>query len=99
MIKKSMHDIAKMAVLMGMEYQKFSDELNAHKVITHNTVEPTYPRDVDDVKAATIVNEKTKADTKARSLIIKNHRDSAKAKINTLLWLLSESEFIEDAKI
>ena len=100
MIKKNMHDIAKMAVLMGIEYQIASEAVNKESgcSVTERCA-PKNKSNIADALQALEANLKCDFDSKLSLAVVKKRKEVAKAKIDTLLWFLSESEFIEDAKI
>lgn len=97
-MKKSTYEVVKMAVLMGVEYRNATHDLEHTPVDFSLKVEPRSQKPKDVINATT---ENLNSFHESRL----NHRDAvadvevAKAKINTLLWFVSEDEYIEDADI
>jgi len=97
-MQKSTYDIVKMAILVGREYESANHDLMHARVDCCDEVAPRSQKTAD-VLSATIQNL-----TKAHSVKM-DYKDAltelqiVEAKMKTLLWIVSDHEFMEDVQI
>ena len=97
-MKKSTYEVVKMAVKAGIDYDRAVSDLQHTEIGTNAVVEPKSKK-TEDIVAASNKNLSAYYNSKINHTNAVMDVEIAKAKINTLLWFVSEDEFIEDADI
>lgn len=97
-MKKSTYEVVKMAVLAGIEYRNALHDLEHAQVCVNAVAEPRSKK-TEDVVSAARTNLTRYFESKLARAEATTQAAITKAKIDTLLWFVSEDEYIEDADI